>query len=199
FLRPDSGVRFGSGTENDPYVIKNWIISASNGNGIHIGNTTAYFIIRNCWIENGKDLGYEGIWLDNVRNGRVENCVVKNNRIALWIVSSSNIVAGNNQFENTSQWEISCTGSNSIRIYSSNVQTEDSVDGGILIQDSYDVRIENSIIEANSKSGSIVLQASQGQAENLVVQNCRVGPLDERGCRPIKGNFSKFRVDSCFF
>ncbi|TDA33944.1 MAG: hypothetical protein DSO02_03230, partial [Hadesarchaea archaeon] len=46
-FKPANGVRSGSGTKTDPYIIENWEIDASNAHGIHIKNTTAYFVIRN--------------------------------------------------------------------------------------------------------------------------------------------------------
>jgi hypothetical protein len=37
----------------DNYIIENYVINASKANGIDIRNTTAYFVIRNCLVENG--------------------------------------------------------------------------------------------------------------------------------------------------
>ena len=45
-----NGVIGGSGTENDHYIIEDWDINASTANGIYIGNTTAYFTIRDCHV-----------------------------------------------------------------------------------------------------------------------------------------------------
>jgi hypothetical protein len=64
-----NGVTSGSGTRESPYIIENWVINASSANGIDIEGTTAYFIIRNCLIENGADDGYVGIYLNDVING----------------------------------------------------------------------------------------------------------------------------------
>jgi len=93
---PANGVTSGSGTENDPYIIENWDISAENANGIGIRNTTVYFIIRNCVAENGGS-SYYGIYFDNVQNGRVENCTCSNNRygIYLYLGSSHNTLTNN--------------------------------------------------------------------------------------------------------
>jgi parallel beta-helix repeat protein len=94
---PANGVNGGgTGTENDPYVIENWAINASGANGIYIQNTTKYFVIRNCLVENGGS-SYSGIGLDNVINGRIENNTCENNLnfdIALFS-SSSNTLTNN--------------------------------------------------------------------------------------------------------
>ena len=46
----ENGVTDGSGTEEDPYIIENWIIENDNttDNGIFINNTDMNFIIRGC-------------------------------------------------------------------------------------------------------------------------------------------------------
>ena len=100
FTAPDPVNGGGSGTENDPYIIENWDISAENANGIEIRNTTAHFIIRNCLVENGGSLYHDGIKLDNVVNGRVENCTSDNNYIGIRLSSSSNNTLTNNRCGN---------------------------------------------------------------------------------------------------
>jgi len=83
-----NGVVAGAGVENDPYIIENWDISAKNAHGIWIENTTAYFIVRNCLVENGKLYYRHGICLENVVNGRVENCVCENNIYGIYLLDS---------------------------------------------------------------------------------------------------------------
>jgi len=73
-----NGVVSGSGTVNDPYIIENWAIDASGANGIDIQNTTAYFIVRNCLIENSVISTHGGIYLNNVVNGTIENNTCEN-------------------------------------------------------------------------------------------------------------------------
>jgi hypothetical protein len=52
-----NGVVGGSGMADDPYIIENWDISPGSSSGIEIGNTTAYFVIRNCYVHDGGNLG----------------------------------------------------------------------------------------------------------------------------------------------
>jgi uncharacterized repeat protein (TIGR01451 family) len=95
-----NGVTSGSGTENDPYVIENWDISAENANGIWILNTTAYFIIRNCLVENGGD-NQNGICLRNAVNGKIENNTCENYRNGIRLEdNSSNDNLTNNTCKN---------------------------------------------------------------------------------------------------
>jgi len=70
-----SGVRRGSGTEADPYVIEQWDIEAAHAvwvldRAIVINGTTKHFLIRNVWVHNGdgNDIGIE---LTDVVNGGI--------------------------------------------------------------------------------------------------------------------------------
>ncbi|MEM0358578.1 MAG: NosD domain-containing protein [Candidatus Hadarchaeales archaeon] len=98
-FKPANGVRSGSGTKTDPYIIENWEIDASNAHGIHIKNTTAYFVIRNVLVENGKTT-YHGIFLENVVNGRIENVVSRKNSRGIFLSYSNNIRLSTNTVEN---------------------------------------------------------------------------------------------------
>jgi parallel beta-helix repeat protein len=97
---PANGVNGGgSGTQSDPYIIENWTINASGAHGIHIQNTTAYFIVRNCLVENGGS-SHNGIELYNVINGRIKNNTCRNNVYGIRLGSSSNDNLTNNTCEN---------------------------------------------------------------------------------------------------
>lgn len=89
-----NGVISGSGTENDPYIIENWIIDASIADGIHIENTDAHFVIRNCYIYNGKN-SFEGICLMHTMNGRIDSVTSENNYRGILISISSDVTITN--------------------------------------------------------------------------------------------------------
>jgi hypothetical protein len=72
----ENGVVGGNGTVDDPYLIQGWQIDYAENisdTGIWIGNTTSYFIIRNCSIQ---EFPYAGINLTSVINGRIESCAI---------------------------------------------------------------------------------------------------------------------------
>lgn len=97
---PSNGVNGGgSGTADDPYIIENWAIDASDNHGIWIENTTRHFVIRNCVIENGGDAHW-GVYLENVRNGKIENNSCENNLDGIFLGFSDNNVLSNNICEN---------------------------------------------------------------------------------------------------
>ncbi|TMI51066.1 hypothetical protein E6H13_09615, partial [Candidatus Bathyarchaeota archaeon] len=69
----DNGVTGGSGTSSDPYTIQGWDIDGSNGNGIEIRNTDAYFVITDLYIHSETSpASYSGVNLYNVTNGSLE-------------------------------------------------------------------------------------------------------------------------------
>ena len=78
-----NGVMGGSGTAEDPYVIADWLIDVSEGYsyGIGVFNTTMPFVIRRVHVLGGPITGsatYEGIYLTNVANGRIEGSEISN-------------------------------------------------------------------------------------------------------------------------
>jgi hypothetical protein len=50
---PANGVVSGAGTYNDPYIIEGWDINSASNHGIWIEYTTAYFVVRNCYVHEG--------------------------------------------------------------------------------------------------------------------------------------------------
>lgn len=130
-----NGVVGGSGTAGDPYLIENWVIS-----GIEIMDTDAYFVIRNCLVEGSSS--YVGIHLDNVKNGRAENCTLEGKYIRLY--SSSNNTLVNN----------TCFGGD-ISLYSSPATLINNAcfGGGIYARDSPSSRLENNTCSNNIGDG----------------------------------------------
>lgn len=118
-----NGVVAGSGTASNPYIIENWSIGAENANGIEIRNTTAYFVVRNCHVRDGGDL-HDGIYLENVRNGRIDSVKSESNFVGINVSYSSNIaiensIASNNLFgisvsDSSGNVIINCTASKNL-------------------------------------------------------------------------------------
>ena len=100
----ENGVTSGNGTEENPYIIENWEINGGGANnGIYISFTDSYFIIRNCYIHNTKDLSGNlyGILLNSVDNGIIEDCLIKNNNYGIYMNSCSNFYIINNNFSSS--------------------------------------------------------------------------------------------------
>ena len=91
---PANGVVSGSGTQSDPYVISGWSISAANADyGIYIDHTTRYFTIKNCVIERARNAG---IYLNSVKNGRIEGCELTLNGIGIHLLNADGVTITDN-------------------------------------------------------------------------------------------------------
>ena len=86
---PANGVTSGSGTAVDPFVIEGWDIDASSANGVEVRNTSAHFIIRNCFVHDGGNNTKHGIYFETVKAWKIENVASVNNFQGIFIVYSS--------------------------------------------------------------------------------------------------------------
>ena len=81
-----NGVIGGAGTEQDPYLIANWVIDGNGSNHcIQLVNTTAYFRIENCQLWNAT----AGGMLDNVTNGLLQQNICHTNSYGIHLAASS--------------------------------------------------------------------------------------------------------------
>jgi PGF-pre-PGF domain-containing protein len=147
-----NGVTGGTGTQLDPYIIENWVIDASSANGITIQNTNAYFIIRNCLVENGGG-SYSGIYLDSVINGKVKNNICENNYNGIYLYDSYECTIDNNNCSNNPN--------NGIHLYEcwADSLTNNTCDGnydGIYIYGSDDGTVSNNTCSNNDDAGIYV-------------------------------------------
>jgi len=151
-----NGVVAGSGTEDDPYIIEDWAISASTANGIQIQNTTAYFIIQNCLVENGGS-DYSGIYLDNVKNGEVKNATIENNLNGIYLIRAENNDVTKCDISNQSEEGICLELSNNNVISDCNISNSSGT--GLALENSsnnfiYHNNFENNITQALDSGGT---------------------------------------------
>ena len=105
----ENGIVSGSGTKDDPYIISGWDIDAHGaGTAIYIGNTTAYFVVKNCNLHNTSyhSSDYEegsGIMLYNVINGIIiDDTIYDNYDNSIYLKSSSDNEILNNMLHSNS-------------------------------------------------------------------------------------------------
>ena len=169
FTRVDAGsgcecVRAGSGTEQDPYIISEWLLNASDVNGLAVFGTKSHFIVRRVRVEgNGISTG---IRLKEVENGAIEDSFIANNLIAVYILRSRNLEFANNTLEDN-VYGIHLEASDANRV-SSNL-----FDG--TAQVAIFVRGSENLVRANRVHGAyggINIDGTAGQAnENVVTDN----------------------------
>ena len=85
----------GSGTSGDPYVISGLNITAdADMDCITIINTTAYFVIRDCYLNQlSSPMGPDplsGIRLLNTTHGTIEYCTVISAERGIWLINANN-------------------------------------------------------------------------------------------------------------
>jgi parallel beta-helix repeat protein len=195
---PANGVTGGSGTPGDPYIIEGWEINASAANGIDIRNTTSHFIVRNVYTHSGfLVLWYDGIYLHNTSNGRIENVTstdnlfgvdcdsVENltitgsnlslNSIGIWGMSSLNVdISGNNITENTGD---------GMRIV---LSTNTSITDNVLISNGPGIAIwnsEDSTVLNNSLSSNFYYGIHLRESENVTAIGNEISFHDICGLR----------------
>ncbi len=126
----------GSGIIEDPYIIKNYKINATNDHGIAIRNTNVYFIIENVLVINGSDNGKIGFYLENVNNGILRNNSAINNYHGFYLIDSNyNTFTRNNALNNS--WDGFVLRNSNDIILSSNTANNNNRYGFNLGQDLY--------------------------------------------------------------
>ncbi len=166
---PGNGVNGGgTGTNLDPYIIVGWAIDASGATGITIENTTKYFVIRNCLVENSGDSNF-GILLYDVINGKVENNTCENDVLGIALVSSSSNTLTNNTCGNKSSG-IYLDHSSNNNILDNNT-CSNNPDSGIYVgSSSYNVLVGNA---CENNSWGILLASSDNNtvSHNYLLNN----------------------------
>jgi parallel beta-helix repeat protein len=105
------GVSGGSGTQNDPWIIENLEINGSGfGYCIYLGNTTDYFIVRDCYLHDAGDvwsypLFDSGIILFRATNGKIQGNNISNNEIGIYVFTTSDNNMINNNTLLTNNWK----------------------------------------------------------------------------------------------
>jgi len=98
------GVTGGAGTALNPWIIENLNIDGTGyGYGIYVGNTTDYFIIRNCKLSNATGGYYawdyapdSGLVFFNVVNGIAANNIMTTNAWSgIYAINSANLMVFN--------------------------------------------------------------------------------------------------------
>jgi hypothetical protein len=95
-----NGVVSGSGTRNDPYIVGGWGIKDG---GITISSTTAFFVIKNCFIIGGE----AGISFLNVVNGKISDTIICNCTGGIFLVTPQIISFLTPKYIITKIWESS--------------------------------------------------------------------------------------------
>jgi len=95
-LNLSTGISSGIGTSSDPYIIEGWEINSWTSDGIHIENTQAHFIVRNCHSYSGVTNSYAGIYLENCTHAVIRDNICFLHDFGIFLHQSSEITIVNN-------------------------------------------------------------------------------------------------------
>jgi len=159
----------GSGTYNDPYVIKNLVINGQDSTScITIRDSTKHFILNNNTLYNcGTGLYSAGLYLRNTLNGKIIGCNISYNNkhgIDLDGYCYNNTIQGN-IFNNNSNYAIRVSSSDGNR-FLNNIMTNNLV--GINLGNSHDNTITGNYVSNSEQMGIHIKQSS---SNNLVFNN----------------------------
>ena len=135
----------GVGSEEEPYLIENYLISDSLYPLIEIRNTNVYFRIANNFLDN-INTGVEAIFLKNVVNGEIVNNTIVNSRHGIYLDNSDENKVINNSISQTSESGIRLNTSSSNIIIGNSIST--IVHHGIWLNASSQNIIANNTISA---------------------------------------------------
>jgi parallel beta-helix repeat protein len=96
----------GNGSSGNPWIIENYEINGTGyGYSIYVGNTTNYFVIRNCYLHHANGSQYTnwpyseiaGLSLYNSQNGVIfNNTAISNIKTGIQLINSANNIISNN-------------------------------------------------------------------------------------------------------
>lgn len=177
----DNGVRDGSGTALDPYIIDGWDIDASSKVGIRIEHTTAHFIIRNVRVHS--DQQKNGIELFDVSNGQIVNATVYRNWHGISLAGVTNLVLVDNHISSSRFYGILVLSLDFSPYPSSNITMKRNIVSrnlvGIAVYSSTDSSIVENEISQNADLGISLYYCSGIQVyHNNIVDNAFSGNND---------------------
>ncbi len=167
----------GNGTEDEPYTIEEYEIDGSGtGYGIYMNNVTDHFVVKDCYIYNASGGDIEssensGVYLQNTRNGHLENNTVFGNYQGIYLVSSSSNTISKNNASDNAETGMNLTGSND-NVIEKNIVERNKI--GVQIWQSNNNEIVENVVKDNEARGISLdtdLLSFSGSSENRVVGN----------------------------
>jgi len=194
-----NGVITGKGTKENPYIIEGWRINANKKHGIYIGNTTAYCIVKNCYIYNEGE--GNGIYLYNAKNIEIQNITLMSNYRGVYLKKCNYNVILKNQI-NTNGYGILIEESSNNNIIdnsifsnyygivlqnsSHNILKENTMEENMrnfMLMGSYESHFDNEINSSNTANGKPLLYFIG--KENLILDSIDAGFLGFVSCNNI--------------
>ena len=183
-IRIDSNTDFpgnassGDGSILNPWIIENLTINGTGyGNCIHVGNTTDYFIVRNCMLHNASGVVSSiyninaAMMLYNVRNGTVQNNTITNSSFGIYLYNNSinNTITQNMAFNNSDSGIMIDNGPIGNELIDNSAYNNGV--HGIYIYKSDVNTLTNNKMHHNGNSGIYINSANSNQVFNNTIHN----------------------------
>jgi parallel beta-helix repeat protein len=164
FTRPEAGsgcqcVRSGSGREDDPYLISDWIVNSTGGGGVIIYGTRAHFVIARLVLQGSS--AESGMYISEAENGIVKDCSITGWLHGVYVFSSSNLAFVNNTV-GRNEFGIQLEASQSNRLIDN--RFDENGELGIFLRGSDSVVVNNSA--ARNGFGGINVDGTAGPANS---------------------------------
>jgi parallel beta-helix repeat protein len=167
-----NGVVSGSGTESDPYVIKNWEIDGGDtGSCIEILNTDAYFVIKSCLLYNSGSAAVtdSGIYLENVKNGEIKENTITSCNEAIYLEGCTDIMIKDNDCS-YNIWDGVWLSNSDSNVVKDNTFT--SNDCGVLVwPDADDNLVVDNNCDAGIRFGILIAESTQNVVKDNLITN----------------------------
>jgi parallel beta-helix repeat protein len=202
----------GSGTPGDPYRIEHLAIdlNGTDGHCIEIQSTSAHFVVFNCTLTEATGLGYSGICLNDVQNGRLEANNITGNDIGILLGNSSLNNILNNAISNHGRAGVYFDESSDNTIRTNNVTTSWS---GLYLEwstsnvlnnnycydnefgiDVYGASTNNSIVNNTCVSNNYGIYLSFAAENDIIENNCSQNNL---GIHVLESNSNSIDINTC--
>ncbi|MHA1672386.1 MAG: right-handed parallel beta-helix repeat-containing protein, partial [Promethearchaeota archaeon] len=163
----------GKGTQNNPYLLENLVIDAQQGlYGIHIEQTDAYLIIRNCTVFN--QFGYYrdsgSISLEYSNNVIVEGCTLTKNAKGLYTGFGLSITIRQCNFTQNTEYGLYIYSSNN-NTYEGNYFTHNGY-YALYDHNSRNDILQQNIIENSFQQGLGIFEGVNHMIIQNIIRNC---------------------------
>lgn len=167
---PENGVIAGTGTSEDPFLIAGWTVRVPKDSpfGIYLANTTKAFVLRGCVVVGAQDPNGAAIVLENVQNGVIEDCLVRESINGIVIQSSRDLVLRDN-FLGVSGLGLQVLGT-AVEHYRHVIEPTTTVNGKPVF---YFFGLENAAL-TDLDAGNIVIAGAQ----NVVLRGAKIDQTD---------------------
>jgi len=162
----------GNGTHENPYVIEGLNITAEE-TCISIVDTTVYFEIRNCLISSQTPSSSDGIYLNNVVNVKIQDCIIERHQNGISLIRADNCNLTDNIAINNANNGFKIIVSDKCIL--SNNLASNNINKGISLWESNYCRVLNNTVMNNSISGFTLYESHNNTLTSNTATVCGTG------------------------